>query len=378
MIKYTLNNNGILNYIPIEPQKPVFGFFPREDAAQRTLRDHNYNGVDNIPNTQSCDSEPDINLAINAGFTIPMSYKYYQPGYMGATTQVIPHIIDSNKADFKTFYLSEDLDLSSYNNPSNVESWLTDLFVSNDNFKIATLFNGLQFLKLPINCFNDIVVSPIAPKYGLHYIKIAPKYIDVPVVNIIPREQINLLYPSFTLLRQYGFRQVIEVNKTNLTGTVWAFENLSSVYQRGRLSGSIVEVWNSTKSIKKQSKIIVEDDYYNNNSASTSALILSPDTVGYDAPSQVVTPGDVLRIYPRESYFTPLFIEVTYQGLTNDLTAMVRFMKNDAARDLTNNVYEIYDDNGITIDSNGNLDGEVIMSYQIVKVGQKEIRKRIS
>ncbi len=381
MEKYNLSDNSILNYIPINPQKPVFGAFPEEGSTQNTYRDHNYDGVSNIENTQSCDAEVDVQVAFDAGFTIPMSYKNFQPGYMGMTTQLIPHIIDSNKADFKRFFFDSNLDLSIYNNPSNMENWLTDLFESNDNFKIATLFNGLQFLKIPLNCFNNITTTPVTPNYGLHYIKVSPKYFDSPVVSITPRQQSHMLYPlvtPFDAYRQYGFRQIINIDKPSMTGTVWNFESLASKFQRGRLIGSIVEVWNSTLQTKKQTKIIVEDDYYNNNSATESALILSPDTVGYDAPSQVIVPGDVLRIYPRESFFNPIFIEVNYQSLTSDITSLVRFMKNDAARDLTNNVYEIYDDNGITINSNGNLDGQVIMSYQIIRAGQKEIRRRIT
>ena len=372
MIKFNLNNNSVLNYIPLEAIKPVFGFFPTEESANKQYRDHNYDGVNNINNTQSIDAFIDIDAHYNTPFATSKTYS----NYMGSANMFIPHIIDASKADFKTFYLSEGLDLSSYNNPSNIESWLSELFDSNDNFKIATLFNGLQLLKLPINCYHDLSTNPVEPKYGLHYIKVSPKYVDVLVNDIIMREQKNWIdYSSFDL--NLKNRQTILLNKADLLNTAWAFENNSSIYQRGRLIGSIAEIWDSTKQTKKQTKIIVESDYYNDNDALNSSIVLSPDTIGYDAPTQVITPGDIIRIYPRESYFLPIFVEVNYQSLTNDLTSLIRFMKNDAARDLTNNIYEIYDDNGITIDSNGNVDGQVVMSYQIVKVGQKEIRKQI-
>jgi len=53
-------------------------------------------------------------------------------------------------------------------------------------------------------------------------------------------------------------------------------------------------------------------------------------------------------------------------------------LMNDVARDMTTGVYEIYDSNGITIDSSGNFNGNVIQQYQITQVNGYEIRKRIN
>jgi len=368
MIKFELNNNNILNFVPFKGTKPLFAFPPSDEMGQWTKRAHDYDGINSVTSTESVDAVTDVIAAANQGYNIPMENKYSKPNHFGVINHTVPCLINQDKADFKYFYLDLNSDLSQYSNPSNIESWLSDFYESNDNFKVATLFTGLQFLKIPIDKFEDI--------YGNYYIKVSPKYIETTITNLIPRVQIPLIGNVGTQTSPY--REVIQVDKLPFNGTIWNFDSLTNLMQRGRLLGSVVEIWDSSKQILKQTKLITEDDVYNNNSSSIAKLILSPDTIGFDAPSEVATIGDVLKIYPRESYFNPLFFEISYQKNEDNLQNFVKYMKNDASRDLTNNIIEIFDDAGITIDGNGNVNGNVIMSYQIIKVGNKEVRIKIN
>ena len=325
MEKYTLGDNTVLNFIPIEVKKAILGNqTPNDDTTK-------------IP-------------------------------WFGHT---VPHIINPDYADFKYFYMEEGIDLSSYSNPTAMESWLEELFDVGDNFKIATLFNGLQFLKIPINRFNDTTVNPNINNYGTYYIKISPKYIEttINVIDVHPNNAVD--YLTLIILRA-----------PFAASTLYNFGD-THFLQVDRLTGSIVEIWDSSLQIKKQSKIILNDNYAYENDLNyptglESLIVVSPNTANKDFIQQTPTIGDKVRIYPKESYFEPIFIKVSYQSATNDLLETIRYLKNDVSRDLVNNIIEVYDDAGATVNNQGVIDGVVIQSYQISKIGQRELRKRLN
>lgn len=327
MEKYTLSDNTILNFIPIEAKRPIFGI--------------------QVPSA--------LNTSI------------------GSFNTLVPHVINSDYANFKCFFMEEGIDLSSYNNPTAMESWLEELFDAADSFRVATLFNGLQFLKIPINRFNDLTISPSVNNYGTYYIKVSPKYIETTItfIDIIPLPPIAGPYMEILTVLKAPF-------KTPLSLSLWNFED-ANVALTNRLVGFVVEIWDSSLQVKKQSKIIFSDDYKNpyDISGLTSKIELSPTTCVGDFVQQTPAVGDKVRIYPKDSYFEPIFIEVSYQNNSNDLLEAIRYLKNDVTRDLVNNVIEVYDDAGATVNSQGTIDGVVIQSYQISKVNNKELRKKL-
>lgn len=323
MEKFELKDNSVLSYIPIQAQKPVYG----------------------------------------------LQFTHEDPTLVGLANVLVPDILKQDFTDFKYFYVEDGADLTAYSEPSDMESWLSDLFESTDNFRVVTLFNGLQFVKIPVNRFNDITVTPLVPKYGKYYIKVSPKYIETAITG-------TDIDPVPPIVGPYT--QIFYIQKAPLTNSIWDFTDPVILQQINRLAGSIVEVWDSGLQFKKTTKMILEDNYYNLNDTSESSIVLTPNTYLKDSLDSIPAIGDVLRIYPRETYFTPIFIEVDYQNSGNDLLAAIKFLKNDATRDLISNVIEIYDDAGATVNNQGTIDGTVIQSYQITKVGNKELRKKIN
>lgn len=230
---------------------------------------------------------------------------------------------------------------------------------------------------------NDII-----PNYGKYYIKISPKYLDLSITDIksgqrYRDDEIKEEGSDWDEERRTSIITDMGEGDTGLQGnSIWNFEGGAGIVSevRGRLLGSVCEIWERGM-IRIKSQKIVGENFFNPSSGTFARFVLYPDLLGYDGLNELPeadTPGagDVLRIYPRESYFDPIFIEVTYRkALTYE--NLVRYMLNDAARDVTNGILEIYDDNGITIDSQGNINGKVIQSYQISQQNNKEIRTNL-
>ena len=254
----------------------------------------------------------------------------------------------------------------------------------------------MQKLRLPKNRFNTILTVPsdilanngsnVVYNYGSYHIVIKPKYFETSILSFENSTQTrwedlptsisgdgssSTLNLSSTTKR----RTIVTCDKDGFLGTIWNFEN--NAKQSGRLFGSVVEVWNSTKTVLKQSKVVMENQF-NLDVPSDVQLVISPDNMGYDVENQSITTGDILRIYPRENYFDQIIIEISYQNSSTQVTSLVSFMVNDVVRDLSNGIIEIYDDKGITIDSSGNFNGNVIKRYQIAQYNNFEVRKKIN
>jgi hypothetical protein len=360
MEKFTIKDNTVENFLPISPKAPKFGVFPKEENQMFQSFDYNW-----IPTNQP-----------NYSSLLSPTLQRSATDYMGVTTFEAPVVLKESLVDISY------LDFQKYNfntlTSSNIESLMSPLYGTGDNApKIASIFNGLQLIRIPVDVFNDTTADPMVYGYGKYYIKVSPKYIQAPVSTIEGRFHSS----SFDLNNPTHLRRrIVRVNKTFFFNKVWNFENQSFAKQSGRLYGSVVEVWNSNLTEKKDVKVIAENNLHllASDGFSFAELHITPEIVGYEAPGQAIVPGDVLRIYPRESYFNPIYIEVTYEEKGKSLEEAVRYMKNDATRNLKTGVIEVYDDNGITFDSQGNLNGTVIQSYQVSLQGDVEVRKNLN
>lgn len=378
MEKITIQNNTIDNYIPITPTKPQTGYIHKEESQQFSSLEYNYDGVNNIPETSTADTYGEITTRkalISEVKDIPTASANSATDYIGIVKYDVPHIIDETFSDFSLI----DVQTNSYTELStaNIESLATPLFdLTDTDVKVISLFNGLQVVRIPKDKFNDLTQTPTVKKFGKYYIKISPKFIEAEVQNIVSRRQVS--WQTVNPADSEGRRVVLTVSNANFNSTVWAFENNNM--QRGRLHGSIIEVWDNSLTVKKQTKVSVENTVGLDGGSGSAAFVITPDNVGYDAPDQVVAITDILRIYPRETYFNPIYIEVDYQNKELDLSALIKFTKNDAARNLKTGVIEIYDENGIVIDSQGNINGTVVQAYQISTAanGDVEVRRHIN
>ena len=186
MEKFTLQDNTVVNYIPLDPKKPQVGYIPREDSLQNFARDWQYDGtllsddqhatVDQVTaiSNRTASSTPDI----------PVSSKIGEQAYIGTVNHNVPHIINETFTDF----LLMDVHTGDFTSliSANIESLATPLFPNTDlDPKTVSVFNGLQMLRIPINRLNDIISIPTINNYGKYYIKIAPKYIDSAVTYVV-------------------------------------------------------------------------------------------------------------------------------------------------------------------------------------------------
>lgn len=376
MEKFTLKDNTVVDYVILEPSKQQLGFFPKEESQQFSSREYNFNGTSNVEETRSVPPFVDVVAAKTISTTLPVYVDSERTGtnYIGAVKFNVPHLIQETFTDFKLMdILGNPIATLSSSAP---ESLTTSLFPDNDGDpKVTTLFNGLQALRIPINRFNDTTGTTVVKKFGKYYIKVSPKYVDTPITDIILRRHDTWSQIQVAAAIPETRRQVIKTDNNVFLQTPWSFE--SNPFQIGRLYGSVVEIWNASTTIKKQQKFIADSDLGLGGTTGKTSLVLYPDNMGYDPASQVATVGDVLRIYPRETYFDPIYIEVDYQDVSSDITALVQFMKNDVVRNLENGVFEVYDNSGVDI-STGIPEGNVIQSYQVISLGNFEVRKRLN
>lgn len=259
------------------------------------------------------------------------------------------------------------------------------------NTSIQNIQTGVQLLKIKANCFSTILTDPeeieanggsnIKYNFGSYFLTVRPKYIQTTVTQIQPRRHYEFSKLSDNQTTSNGFqvpaykrRTVIVGSNNDFRNSPWSFE--SQPNQAGRLLGSVVEVWNSAGTELKQIKVIAENAL-GFNFGSLYSFVLSPDNVGYDPTSQEVAVGDILRVYPRESYFNQIVVAINFEDSSANIKAALQYMMNDVARDMKTGVYEVYDQNGLSIDSAGNFNGTVVQKYQVEQFGQYEIRKKI-
>jgi hypothetical protein len=302
--------------------------------------------------------------------------------YIGATTATVTAVIADNFADFKIW------DINSGS--------VSDLYdVSDSTVKAKFIRTGFQTLRIPANKLNTILTdqdaieannnSNIKKNFGQYYFIVAPKYVQTVIGNVILRKHTEWLdmgangSPTVSGIHiqinpDDKRRTIYECDKDNFKTLPWDFE--TSGEQSGRLYGSIVEIWDSTQTTLKQVKVMTENEF-NFNTSDSMRFVLYPDNVGYDTPEQAIISGDIVRIYPRESYFNQIVLEVNYKDKTLQVENLLAFMLNDTVRDMMTGIYEIYDNNGFTIDSSGNYTGNVVNRFQIFQTDKNEARKRI-
>lgn len=388
MTNFQLKDHTVDQFVPLDPKTEQIGFFATEESFVFQTRDHDFDIVGATPETQTELRTSQVLSHQATGSLIPIPGNISPTEYMGATTYTVPKIIDPTFADFFAVDLQTN-DFNALANATTVEQFAEDLFPNDDtDAKVATIFNGMQVLRIPANRFNTILTDPqeiennngseIVENLGKYFIKVSPKFIETTIEQIDRGKHFR-----WDQLDTQIVGGIFEERRTRtllstapFEGTPWDFE--ATPGQRGRLFGSVVEVWTADLKRLKQHRIVGEHALnVTSTTTDVSAFILYPNIKGYDPAADIPTVGDVVRVYPRESYFKPIYIDVDYIGANNDILSLVRFMKNDVARNLDNGVFEIYDDSGIQIDEDGNLSGTVTQSYQISKEGNFEVRRRL-
>jgi len=375
IIKQDLYDNTVDTFVAVEGKKQQFGFFPKEESQMFSSQKYNFVATSETDNSDNQDAEAFTHRA--TGSYLPLNSSHTATDYIGAVTINVPYTILDNFAQFKFYDITNDE--------------VKDLYESDDTVaKLKTIMNGLQTLRIPKNVFNEILDpndedgiaanngSAIVKKYGNYYIIIKPKYIETSITAI--NEKAHFPWANVSDNNNGSGspitkrRDIIECDKNDFLETSWLFEN--NPEQSGRLYGSIVEVWDASGTTLKQTKILMEN-IFNFESSDPLQLVLSPDNFGYDPASQAPGVGDLLRIYPRETFFNEVTIEISYKDKYLQIENMISFMLNDVARDMTTGSYQVYDDKGFVVESTGIITGNVLHKYQISQTDRYELRKRI-
>jgi len=427
IIKFDLFDNTSDKFVLVNPTKQQVAFFPKEESQMFQGKSYDNlgnrtTGWENDPITESenndtrafvnsiktTDVDPFNNTTDRESYfdvqkiqfngsssDVQSQLQHYRYGmndinsshtptdYIGAINVNIPFIINDIYADFR--YLSES------------SSEFVNLYDDEDtNEKITSILNGIQRLRIPINIFNTVLTDDaeiennggddIIKNFGKYYVYVTPKFIESNVIAIDRKEHYPFRFRSdnaidessdneIHLIPSKKRRTIYKLDKSDFTNTVWDFEN--NPRQSGRLYASVVEVWDSTLTILKQTKIMTENQFNFSDLNKNFECVLQPDIFGYDVDSQDIAIGDVLRIYPRETYFNNLIIEVNYKNEDLEVSNLISFLVNDMVRDMTTGIFEVYDDNGFEIDEDGSFNGNVKRRYQIFQKDKFEARKTL-
>ena len=315
--------------------------------------------------------------------------------WIGSSMATVDTLIDPK---FATVYL---LDMTTGD--------LTPFYLNNE-LPFKNIRPGVQLLNIPLNRFSTILTDPAEIKlnggsnikynYGDYTLFVMPNYIETTVQNFnygvhMPwelqiSENISNVVSTTTsnqmtiqnINNKFARRSVTTIDKTPFFGTNWNFEysplsNNTVNPQAGRLWGATVEIWDSTKTILKGIKNIAENEL-NLDNTSDAQVVINPDIKGYDSPHAEIATGDILRIYPHDTWFDSFNINISFPDQGKSVYALLKFMLNDAVRDMKNGIIDIYDDAGVSVDpTTGQLDGNVIQEHQITQFNNFEIRKRI-
>ena len=368
MQEYSLKDHGIVNYIPVEFIKSLYAEILKEESQTYLGKDFSYDPTNPRPNTLATGNIDEVKDQVQNGVEkrIRINSPISESDYAGIINDNINITQDE---DFITVsYFKE-----------GVWSELP-LYPNNLVQKLRTVI-GRQFLVLYDNTFNTLNTdtNTWTQNYGNYYICIEPLYIETTVTVVIPKDYIqygsNLVAVVLTSSRhtQYvldilpfrGSKLFLERSFNGATNEA-IFSN--------RFVGSVVHAKNinlTDKNVK-----VITNDYFNFNN-NVAKITMAPDYMGIDSPFNTIGVGDKLRIYPKECYFKPITIKVQYTQETNALDLMRQYSLNDAVRDLTTNIIEVYDDNGLTINPDGGIDGRVIFSYVISQEGTKEVKRRL-
>lgn len=381
ILKFTLLDNTNDTYTVLNPTKQQIFMLPKEESQMFPGRSYNYTGVipagyANDPATESENTDHKVNST-----SLPYDASFVGTNYSGMSIFKLPAIIQAQFSDFSVYDPNQNTSANLFADVAGADA-------------IRTIRNGLQMLKLPKGRFSttltaaaDIAAnggSSVKFNYGQYLITISPKYIESTILSIEARQHFAIenmvdnvddTDPS-NIIPKHKRRNIYTSDRTNFKGTSWNFEQNQG--QAGRLFGSVVEVWDATKTNLKQVKVMAENDFNWSDNSGNLTSVLYPDTFGYDTPDQDVAVGDVLRVYPRETYFDQIIIDLSYEDPQLQPAQALNYLLNDAVRDMNTGTIEIFDNNGFTVDPNtGNFDGTVAQKYQISQAGQYELRKKI-
>ncbi len=378
-------------WVVIEPKKPLVSFIPLEQENY-VLGKSAFNTGTPTANTEIRNDNEDISTyaasAAEEGKAILTSTisNLLPKKYAGVHSYLTPYNI---KSDFCNFHIMNLID-NDYENLSDTQEAITetDLFDNDDSGKkIVNLHLGLQAIRIPISALKVDNVS----QYGKYFIRISPKYIETTVQSVVESnvgEDLGSLNNNVTNSPEKKNSIALLVNKSDFENDgIWNFKNFpdsdSSIsHQTNRLMDSVVEVYRNGDLIG--TKTITGNDFNFSNSSVApftsliSLITLGPDLMGWDPAEEMIGSGDVLRIYPRETYFDPIIIDIDFVSKKQDFENLLRFLQNDTVRDINTNIVEVYNDEGITVDpESGQIDGTVIMRYQVGQTDVKEYRKTL-
>lgn len=375
MIKTELLDNTADSFVVVEVTKPQPGFFPKEESQLFQSREFDYTSEN--PQKNSEDSGEEAFAQRATGSYLPLNSSHTATDYIGVGVYDIPTNIKDEFINFNSYDLTANTSKSLYED-------------SDTNEKISRIKNGLQRLRLPKNCFNTILDasdtagieanggSNLKKNFGLYYVTVSPKYVESVITGLTQRRHFQWAdIPSNNAgggEPEYRRRNIYECDKTDFLDTPWGFED--NPEQSGRLYGSVVEIWDANGIDLKQTKIMMENTFSFADSGIMS-FALSPDNMGYDPANQIVGVGDIIRVFPRETYFNEIVLEVAYKDQYLQIENMVSFMINDVARDMQTGSYQIYDDKGLKVEPTGLITGNVKHKYQITQTDRHEIRRRI-
>lgn len=376
MIKKELYDNTKESFLVFETQKQQPVFFPKEESQMFGSKSFDFLTPSPQVMSDNQDEEAFANRAVPNFLSLNSSHT--PTDYIGAINLTVPSSIKEEFVNFKFYNLTTDV--------------LKDFYeITDTTQKIKNIAIGVQRLRIPTNVFNK-VLDPVIDEgeiadgggnniikyFGKYYLFIKPKYIQSVISNVIEKAHIPF---ADMVTNNDGFnvpiekrRTIYECNKTDFLLSPWDFETEPN--QSGRLFGSVVEIWNSAGTELKQIKVMNEN-IFKFNTIGEMQFVLSPDNFGYDPSTQNGTIGDIIRVYPRETYFNEIIIEIDYKDQYLQLENMISFMLNDVARDMKTGSYQVYDEKGLKVEDTGLITGKVIHRWQISQTDRFELRKRI-
>lgn len=371
MNQHNIYDKSIDTFIPIEAKQPLIATLPKEESLPFQGLGWQYNANPAFPNQfQGEESTSDILLdlptAAEVNSKVRTPNKMLAAEFAGAITINKNYNINSDFANFKLVDLQASSTL--FNGSSlGLDNFATDLYSNSyTGGKVINVFNGMQLLKIPLNTF---------PSLGLYYVCIMPKYIETEVIFVT--EKVHKQFKTGLQATDIRFSQY-DLDRAPFENTIWQFFEgnplSNNPYHTNRLFGSVVEILNSSKTEIKQSKVIGG----NKDMGTAFSITLHPNNVGFDSPQNDIAVGDILRIYPRETYFEPIYLQFNVYSKNKDINTILSNTTNDAVRDLETGIISIYDENGVTINPDGTIDGTVEFSYYLFNNGNLEIRKKIT
>lgn len=376
MIQKELLDNTTDTFMVIDIKKPQPVFFPKEESQVFQNKEYDWIAADPEKNSDNQSQEAFDQRA--TGSYLPLNSSHTATDFIGATSINVPINIKDEFTDFTVYDLNSNTTKNLYEDTDAAQ-------------KLNTITNGIHRLRVPKNCFNTILDSSdtdaieanggstTKKNYGLYYISIRPKYVETVITNVINKKHIawddiedndaGSGNPDFFR------RNIYECDKNDFMDTPWSFE--TNPEQSGRLLGSVVEIWDANGIDLKQVKVMIENIFNFPYSGLDMQFGLSPDNMGYDPVSQIINVGDIIRVYPRETYFNEVTLEVAYKDTYLQVENMVSFMINDVARDMQTGSYQVYDEKGLKVEPTGLITGNVKHRYQISQTDRFEIRRRI-